>query len=380
MNEKSSLPSCTGLVMEKILIITTNADLAGAPSHVCDLVEGIRGRVGDLVVVFGEDGPSRTRLEGRGIQTHVIPTMRSNLNFAQDAVSVRQLCALLDLVRPSLVHAHSSKAGLVARIACKIKKVPVVYTVHGWGFGKGRRRLVSFVVRKVEACMKRWTSQFIAVSEADRQIGITELGIPPKSIATVHNGIPDTHERATPDKSEAIIMVARTGHQKDHETFFKAVAHLQVQVICVGSGTDGPALQALARRVGLSPDRLRLLGMRKDIPEVLAGCGVFVLASRFEGLPLSIIEAMRAGLPVIASDVGGVAELVEHGASGYLVEAGNPHDLNHHLSLLLNDPALRLRFGERGRGIYDARLTREAMVERTLSTYAEVLSRNQKET
>jgi glycosyltransferase involved in cell wall biosynthesis len=143
----------------------------------------------------------------------------------------------------------------------------------------------------------------------------------------------------------------------------------------VGEGQKQTAVQALAKELGLS-GRVDFLGARDDVSHILAKANVFVLTSNWEGLPISILEAMRAGLPVIASDVGGVREAVIDGESGFLVDRGNLILLRSRLQQLLSDSELRKKMGEAGRKCYLEHFTVERMLEATLRVYNEVLTKH----
>src|SRR5690606_1868117 len=162
----------------------------------------------------------------------------------------------------------------------------------------------------------------------DRKIGVQKIGIPESRISTIYNGILDTDARAVPEQSSTVVMVARFAPQKDYATLLRAIDNLSCEVICVGSGTDSEEFRQIARKLApRSEGRVQFLGVRPDVDHVLAKSGIFVLSSRFEGLPISIIEAMRAGLPIVASDVGGVPELLVERGNGYLFEAGDSDTL-----------------------------------------------------
>lgn len=359
-----------------VAIISTNADRAGAPLHVQELSIGMSGQAARVVVVFGEDGPVRQALADRGIETYVVPTMRSQIDIGRDLKSISAIKTILAHVRPDIVHAHSSKAGMVGRIAGKAMGIPVVYTIHGWGFGTGRRPLISAIVRTIEFLLRSITSRFIAVSHADRNIGMTSLGISENRIATVHNGTPDTEFRADPGNSRVVAMVARADLQKDYETLFKAIEAVPCELWCIGRGTDSADFMDLAK--GLAPSnhqKIRFFGSRSDVPELLSKAAIFVLSSRFEGLPISIIEAMRAGLPVVASDVGGVCELVQEGQTGFLFASGDHQALEQKLRQLMHDDALRKTLGANGRDHFLRNFTNDKMIAKTLSIYSSVLTR-----
>jgi glycosyltransferase involved in cell wall biosynthesis len=174
-----------------------------------------------------------------------------------------------------------------------------------------------------------------------------------------------------------IVTVGRLAAPKDALTLVRALAALgplPFRAVLVGDGPDRAEVEAAVRSLGLA-DRVELAGSRADVPDLLAAADLFVLSSRSEGAPFSILEAMAAGLPVVASEVGGVAELVAHGETGLLVPAGDPAPLADALRTLLVDPGLRSRLGAAGRARarerFDLRALRGAHVE----LYARELAR-----
>lgn len=166
-------------------------------------------------------------------------------------------------------------------------------------------------------------------------------------------------------------MVARFEPQKDHATLIRALGGLTAQLWeldLVGEGPGMPAMRALAAELGIA-DRIRFLGQRMDVQRLLGAAQIATLITNWEGLPLSILEAMRAGLPVVASDVGGIAETIREGESGYLVRRGAVDQVRDRIGRLLLDPALRGRFGHAGRSLYERQFTLEHCVTRTLAVY-----------
>ena len=349
---ESKLPTA---VRQKILIASTNADWAGAPIHVLTLVTELQASF-DVFVVFGEEGPVRQALLANGVRSVILPTLRSSINPVRD---VRCLLAFLKIVRaerPDLLHAHSSKAGMIARLAAYTQRLPCLYTVHGWGFGAGRTAIQSGLVYWVERVFSHIPgTAYLFVSEADRQVGMERLRLSSERCMTVHNGMPDHGCRAQVEASTTTIMAARVCHAKDHDLLLRALeaCSTSFRLVLVGDGTDSPAFHT--RVLAAAPNKhpqVDCLGLCNRVPQLLAQTGVFVLCSRYEGLPLSIIEAMCAGLPIVATDVGGVRELVEEGVNGFLVPAGNQAALTDRLDRLQSDTALRVRMGLASRARY----------------------------
>lgn len=355
---------------KKILIVSTKADLSGAPLHVLELAKGLVENGHLVTVIFGEDGEVRRDLEVQGISTHIIDSIKSKISIKLDIYALRDLSRLVKLLNPDIIHAHSSKAGMIARLVAWRHGIPAVFTVHGWGFGPGRKAIIAMYVRLTEFFLKPITAFYIAVSEADARLGIAHLGIAERNIRCIHNGMPDTSVRNKPQPGTTLIMVARNDFQKDYISLIKSIEHLPVKLRCVGRDTDTDDFRKLAAKaIGQAVDKIEFLGVRSDVANLLASSNIFVLSSRFEGLPLSIIEAMRAGLPVVASDVGGCSELVEEGRNGFLVKAGDVEALQKAISALTADFAMQQAFGEASRALYLSRFSSDRMVSETINVY-----------
>jgi glycosyltransferase involved in cell wall biosynthesis len=190
----------------------------------------------------------------------------------------------------------------------------------------------------------------------------------------IPNGVPDVPPalRADPRREPPrLTMVARFEPQKDHAGLLRALARLSRlpwTADLVGDGPGQAEARSLARALGLQ-DRVTFLGARTDVPELLADAQLAVLTTRWESLPLAVLEAMRAGLPVLASEVGGVGEAVTHGRNGLLVAPGDDVGLVAALRALLTDAELRARLGEAGRRRYLGAFTHARMLDQVETLY-----------
>ena len=172
------------------------------------------------------------------------------------------------------------------------------------------------------------------------------------------------------------MQVARLDEPKDHRAVFAALAGMAEknwELLLIGVGPYEEELRAVAKELQIAA-KVKFLGLRRDVAEILAQCHVFVLASDWEAFPRSILEAMRAGLPVIASKVGGIPESVREGITGYLVPRGEIDVLREKIALLIVSPNVRTRFGEAARREYERRYRFERMANETLSVYQELLA------
>ena len=207
----------------------------------------------------------------------------------------------------------------------------------------------------------------VAVGEAVRQALVNNEGIAESRIDVIYNGVDLTpHLAATAadrrdmrsqlkvgDDELMVVQVARLNSLKDHATAIRAIERLAergcpVRLVVVGDGEERPALEQLVRQRNLGKF-VKFLGMRQDVPRILAGADVCLLTSISEGIPLTLIEAMAAGLSVVSTDVGGVAEVVEHEQTGFLATAGDDAQLARQLAELADNPSLRRTLGENGR-------------------------------
>ncbi|MEZ5659152.1 MAG: glycosyltransferase [Burkholderiaceae bacterium] len=293
----------------RILVVVTNADLAGAPSHVRDLVLSLRRRF-SIVVAFGEQGPIKDLLALEGIETHLLPRLASRISPLADLQTIVSLVALIRSTRAELVHAHSTKAGMVARLAGVLARVPVLFTIHGWGFGIGRPRRQSRFVWLTERVLAPIGSRYVTVSQADADVARDAFGLQPPRMVVIHNGVVDDPKRADPASAQGIAMVARVDYSKDYETALSAFSQLRADATftCIGAGTDQEDfIRAGERWAGEARSRVRFAGVTTDVAGHLAAaarpCSCWCHATKV--CPLSIIEAMRAGLPVVATDAGG---------------------------------------------------------------------------
>jgi glycosyltransferase involved in cell wall biosynthesis len=369
----------SGVVMRIAYVLTRADPIGGAQIHVRDVATAMQAAGHSTVVVTGGRGPFLEDLAALGVPTVVAPHLTVPIRPLDDLRALREIRAALASFRPDLVAVHSSKAGILGRLAGRSLRMPVVLTAHGWSFTPGIPDLQAALYRRIERLAGPLAARIITVSEFDRRLGI-EAGIAPADrIVTVYNGMPDVAPalRADPARAPArLVMVARYGPQKDHPTLLHALAGLKElpwELDLVGEGPLRQEVEELTRALGLG-DRVHFLGQRMDVDRILAGAQVSLLATNWEGFPLSILEAMRARLPVVASAVGGVAESVRDEDSGYLVPRAGVEILRDRIGRLVADPGLRARMGESGRARYERDFTLARCAARTLDVYQDVLA------
>lgn len=366
--------------MVRIAYIVTRSDLiGGAQVHVRDLATSLLGRGHEPVVLTSGQGPYLDTLRASGVAVVALRHLGAAIRPVRDLRALLEIHSALRRLRPDLVSAHSSKAGILGRLAARLLGVPVVFTAHGWAFTPGIPSREAAVYRWIERLAAPLATRVITVSEFDRQLALGQRVVSARKVVTVHNGMPDIDPalRADPGRSPVrLAMVARFEAQKDHPTLFRALAGLRQepwQLDLVGDGPRMSEAQQLVGELGLA-GRVRFWGQRMDVAERLAEAQVAVLITNWEGFPRSILEAMRAGLPVVSSAVGGIAESVKDGDSGFLVQPGDAEGLRLRLAQLLADPELRRRMGKCGRDRYERHFTLAVTVEKTLAVYRDIVN------
>ncbi len=346
----------------KVLQLVTLSQWGGAQRVALDYSEALRSAGHRVLISASPGGELEKRALSLGMPFFPLK-MERRLSPLKDLRALRQLRRLMKREGAQVLHAHSTKAGLLARNPY----VPglKLFTAHGWCFTPGAPG--GSLCKAAEKVASLFSWKIICVSRFDLELAI-KAGIKREKLLYIPNGIKDTVKIADPARSGLIVTVARFSPQKDYETLLLALSGLSAEAWMIGEGPLLGKIKSLAEKLNLSA-RVKFKGFLEDVEEALARGGIFVLSSRWEGLPLSVIEAMRAGLPVVATDVGGVRELVKDGVNGFLVPPRNPGVLKERLKELLRNPSLREDMGRRGREIYLKHYTFERMKEALLELY-----------
>jgi len=363
-------------VIRVLHVINTLAP-GGAETLVANLCAKLPGEgVEPTVAYLFGDATLAERLTENGVHVEALSSGERPSAFA--------LCRILQIIRTrkiQLVHAHLVYAGIAAKIAAGLSGIPVVTTRHSAFEPKAN----TFFYRFDNWLTRRYAARLIAVGEQVRAAILNERWMEPERVVLHRNAIdvseftPKRHQ-PSPDGAYILGTVGRMEAPKAQEVFLEAVARVRreypnVEAVIAGDGRRRRHLEEARSRLGLDTV-VTFLGpvSRKDIPRVLNTFDVFVLSSNWEGLPIALIEAAASGLPVVATDVGGVHEIVQNGKNGWLVEPGNVEQLAGRIGALLSDVEMRERFGREARAFVEAEFDITRLARETAALYREVLN------
>ena len=407
--------------MKILQIITLGDSIGGAQIHVLDLAVQLQAQGHDVHVMTGTVGEFNDRLTLAGIANSYVPTLTRSIHPIRDIKCLFELKRKIKAFKPDVVAAHSSKAGILVRLACFALGVPNTFTIHGWSFGLNASRFNDGMFLVIEKLMGFFTCRIIAVAETSYEMGLRHSIVPAEKIVTIHNGVRDfrAHYALKVDNTEGVdfeltneelaldacdghsqkifqanqyarnraeelsvskpfkmVMPARFQAPKDHETLIKALKTLKNEdwtLELLGDGTETlERIQTLVHENGLA-NKITFGGYVEDIETYLSKVDLCILISHSEGFPLSILEAMSLNLPIIASNVGGISEQVIDGYNGYLIGRNDADSLTEKIKLLMNSPTLRREMGDNSRAFYEKEFKLEKMVDKTLAVYQSIL-------
>ena len=350
----------------------------GIKSHLLTLLSGLDKTRFEPVLICPQSTSLYAEAEAAGYR--VVPLeIVGELNPKKDWQAVKELRRILHRTKPDILHIHSAKAGLIGRLAVLfIKRPKVVLTFHSFVFdervGKRRRVLISWIERRLLAV----TDRILAVSKALKIELRSKMGLRDDMITVIPNGVVFSDILKPERDGTRIGTVSRLAPQKGLDIFLKSAALVHAKIpaarfVIVGDGPQKTELEMLAAELGIR-DRVEFMGYRQDVISIIAGFDVFVLASTWETFGLTLVEALSQEVPVVASNVGGIPEIVDGTSTGLLAETGNPESFAEQICRLLNDKELAERLARNGCRSVRAQFGAELMVKRTQEIYNSLLT------
>jgi glycosyltransferase involved in cell wall biosynthesis len=402
-NDVGSTPVLQPIERPKVLRAIARLNIGGPSRHAVILDEGLRGRGFDCALVHGTIGPDEGSFEDLLDQYSVrsirIPELGRRLYPWSDFLAFWRLVRIIFHEKPDIVHTHTAKAGTLGRTAALLfnlsrprgQRALIVHTFHGNVMRGYFGALGSMLVRFIERTLALWTDCIVVVSEQQREEIVERFkigGMDRVSVIPLGLELAELLAQTEPDRTlrqslgwtEKHVVVGYVGRLvpiKDLETLiagFETFAEREprARLLLVGDGDLRVALESRVRSLGLKGVG-RFVGWRQDLTRVYGAMDVVVLTSRNEGTPVSVIEALAAGVPVVATAVGGVPDVIRHEETGILIPAGNPVALAGELERLTSDVNLRQRITMTGRSDVEQRFGRARLVSDIAGLYCRLL-------
>jgi len=361
----------------KILYLITKSEAGGAQTHVSQLCDYF-SKQNEVVVMSGGTGWMKDKCEDLKIKYIENKYFSNSPNPFRIWKAIKEIKKFTKDFQPDIVHCHSSAAAFLTRLAVR-GKYKTIYTAHGWGFNLGMNSVVRFLVLLTEKYNAKYTDKYIAVSEFVKNLGLKYKLANENKFEVVYNGIESKVESQKSKVNDKInlIFVGRLSEPKRPEMVIDVISGFEksikekIRFSIIGDGTKRNYLENLAKEKKVDVVFTGNLE-HSDVMKELTKNDIFVFISAWEGFPYTILEAMSVGLPVIASNVGGVLEVVDN-TVGRLVENETGQIANALLELI-NHPELRLKLGENGRKLVEDKFSLEKMLVKTEEVYKEVLS------
>lgn len=344
----------------KVFHVITMLELGGAQQNTLYTVSHLDKNRFDTALVCGKGGMLDPQAFDSGVRVHFIPDLVCPVNPLRDVMALFELLALFRKERPDIVHTHSSKAGILARLAAFFAGVPVIiHSFHGFGFHNGQPWPLRRTFQIAEKVCAALSHALVFVSRANmdtaRRLGIGDQG----SYRIIRSGIvlndypastdpaAKRSELGLPPAGPVVVSVGNLKPQKNPADFVRVAEIVlrelpQACFLFVGDGILRGKIDEMTRRLGIAK-RCVFAGWRKDIAEILSMSDVFVLTSLWEGLPRSLVEAIKCRVPCVCYGTDGVRDIISDGKNGFLVEPEDIRSMSEKICRILRDKDLRER-------------------------------------
>lgn len=379
--------------MKKKLMIISEATSGGVRKHILDLLFNLPIEKYELIFLYSLQRADKNMIESisslkdRGVRLIELKYMERSINIKRDIKSFNEISGYIKKFSPDIVHCHSSKAGAIGRISAKLLKVKkIYYTPHAYIMQNpdisNKKRYLFQGIEKVLSVL--CTTKTINVSNGEREFAKKLKLDNPNKFVAIYNGIEEKkiscnlselkQELGIEENNIVVGVAARIEMQKDPLTFIKIAEEISnknkdVKFIYIGDGKDKGKLESYIKEKSLEKN-IKLTGFRNDIEELIQTLDIYLITSLYEGMPYSLIEAIKYGLPIVATNVVGNNEIVEHEKNGLLFNVGDVKDGVEKLNLCIKNENTRKIMGENSRVIFEHKFTIKNMIENIDNIYS----------
>ena len=361
----------------RVLHITTKSEAGGAQTHIYQLSKYFIKKKDQVAIMSYPGGWLEQEARKIGVKLYPNKYFSNIPNPFTILKAIKEIKKAVKDFNPDLVCCHSTAAGFLGRLTIK-NKIPTIFTAHGWAFTKGTPFLRKTIAILIEKLAGKFCSKIICVSDFDKSLVLKYKIISIDKIEVVHNGVDIQNVQDFQNSKLSIVFVGRLAKPKDPLLLLKAFNDLSSELKDKASISiigDGPKLKQLKEFIKETKlEGINLLGSmsKTKVLETLKKSDIFVLISDWEGFPYTIIEAMSCGLPVIASDVGGIREAINN-ECGILVKRGDQQEIKHALERLLENPSLIKEMGRNAKERLEKEFSLDKMLRETEQVYKKVI-------
>lgn len=381
----------------RILRVIGRLNVGGPSIHVVNLTTGLDPLRYDQLLVVGkesrDEGSMLNYALARGVWPHRISEMVTSFNLApRDIKALYHLCRLMRLYRPQIVHTHTAKAGLLGRLAARLAGVPIViHTFHGHVLHGYYSPWQNRALQCMERALACFSDRLVAVSErvkqdligykvaGPRKISVIPLGLDLEPFSTARRGRGGFRRQMGINADAKLIgIVGRIVPIKNHALFIEAAARIAAvepaaRFVVVGDGALRGMIENQARRLDIA-ERIAFTGWRSDLAQIYADLDALVVTSKNEGTPLSAIEAMATGCPVVATSVGGIPDIITDRITGRLCAPGDADGISRAVIELLSDSFEAARIGTNAMSAAHQRFAVERLISDMDKLYSQILN------
>ncbi len=373
----------------KILYIITKSNWGGAQRHVFDLASHAKKNGQDVVVAIGGEGMLRDKLREASIATRSIGSLRRDIKLTDEFISLRDIYKIIKSEKPDILHLHSPKAGGLGAVAGRLRGVKkIVFTVHGWAFNEDRPLYQKVLIGFFSWLIMLFSTHVITLSEKETgqtqmfplvssKIRMVPLGIsPPIFFGTTSARLFFQSKIGEPLEKKIVLGTISELHPNKGliyaiNAFAEVIQKFPTLIFfIIGNGQQQASLEALIKEKGLEK-KVILLGYVENAAEYLKAFNIFMLPSVKEGLPYALIEAGYASLPVLATAVGGIPEIIDDMKSGVLIQPRKSSEIAHALEFLLSHKNIQREYGHNLHEKVKAKFNIEAMLVKNMQIYSE---------
>ena len=372
-----------------LLYVITKLELGGAQKQLLSLISSLDKERFNIFLFTSRQGllmDEALAMSNLKIKSSLF--LHRPINPFKDLFALLQMRSFIKANKIEIVHTHSSKAGILGRLAARLSGVKIIlHTVHGWSFHNYQPKLERYLFVLLERFCARFTDKLIVVSNFDKQTGLKNRIGSEEKYRLINYGInyadftvngQDVKKEFGINKDEQLIgTVSCFKPQKAVGDFIQAAALVaeslpRAKFILVGDGILRSKIARQVKKLNLQ-DKFIFAGWRNDVNKILSALDIFALSSLWEGLPIAALEALACGLAVVATNTGGIQEVIKEGKNGFLVSRRDSSGLSEKIIMLLRDENLRKAVGNNAKNALGHDFTVEQMVGNTQNLYENLL-------